>query len=340
MNIKEIAKIVGVSKTTISRVLNNSESVAEETRKKVLFTIEQSGYYPNYIARSLKVKKTKTIGVLVPDIGNPFYFEVIRGIEKVMYKKDFNIMLCNSDYDNEKELRYIFLLASKKVDGIIAAPCSENSLGIKNLLKWKIPFVLLDIPQIDFNANGVYIDHSNCSYIAADYLIKNGHTDIILIDAKRIKDAKSKFTEGYARALKEHNISLKEENILQIYPDINNGYSAIKKLIKSKRKFSAIIAINDLISIGAYRAANVMGLRIPKDISVIGNDDIPLAKFLTPPLTTIHQPKLLLGYKSAELLLDYIDSDNDSEITDTKTLTLDVRLIKRGSVLRRTENEN
>jgi LacI family transcriptional regulator len=334
MNIIEIAQLAGVSRSTVSRVINNSDRASIKTKKKVLEVIKNTGYIPNNIARSLKIKKTMTIGVLFPDIGNPFYFEVLRGVEKKLYEKDFNIMLCNSDYDDSKELRYISLLASKKVDGIIAAPCSENSKGIALLQKWDMPFVLIDIPQNNIKTNGIFVDHSYCSYIATNYLIENGHKRIAIIDAKRNTKNKSKFVKGYAKSLSEHGIPIDKEIILERYPDINNGYIVIKKLIKNKIDFSAVITINDLLAVGVYKAASQVGLNIPGDLSVIGNDNIPLSKFLHPPLTTIHQPKLSLGYKSAELLLEYVKGPNNP-YQRLRTLTLDVKLIKRGSVRRK-----
>ncbi len=338
IDIREIAKLAEVSKSTVSRVLNNSEKVSLNTKKKVLKVIEDTGYIPNNIAKSLKLKKTKTIGVLFPDIGNPFYFEVLKGIEKKLYYEDFNIMLCNSDYDDAKELRYISLLISKKVDGIIAAPCSETSKGINLLQKWDMPFVLIDIPQVNTRNSGVFIDHSKCSYIAANYLIENNHRRIAIIDTKRSTKNTSRFIQGYLKSLSEHSIQVDKKLILESYPDINSGYTVIKELIKDKVYFDAIITINDLLAIGVYKAASKFGLKIPDDLSVIGNDNISLSELLTPPLTTIHQPKLLLGYKSAEMVLEYI-KEKDNPCQSFKTLTLDIRLIKRESVRRSNEKD-
>jgi len=335
MDIKEVAKLAGFSKSTVSRVLNNSPLVTKDTRKKVLYVIKSVNYLPNYLARSLKIKETKTIGVIVPDIGNPFYFEVLRGIEKVLDKKDFNIMLCNSDYDEKKELRYISLLASKKVDGIIVAPVSEKSNGIKNLFTWKIPFVIFDIPQKKLNTNSIFVDHSKCSYIATKHLIENGHKNIVVIDIFRPPGSKSKFILGYLKALNEYNIPINPEFILEAAPDIVGGYNTMKKLITRKTSFTGVITICDLSAVGVYKAANKFNLKIPNDLSVVGNDDIPLAKYLNPSLTTIHQPKYLLGYKSAKLLLSQIQNKNHNDI---KVIKLDVSLIKRCSVKRRLEN--
>lgn len=337
MNIKEIAKLAGVSKATVSRILNDSPLVREGTRKKVLDIIKYVDYLPNYLARSLKIKETKTIGVIVPDIGNPFYFEVLRGIEKILDKKGFNIMLCNSDYNREKELKYISLLASKKVDGIIVAPCSEESKGIKNLLIWNIPFVIFDIPQTKLKTNSILVDHSQCSYIGTKYLIENGHKNIVAIDIFRHTKSKSKFILGYLKALNEHNIPVKQEFIQEASPDIVGGYKTIQKLIIQKLHFTGVITICDLMAVGVYKAVNRFNLKIPDDISVVGNDDIPLAKYLNPPLTTIRQPKYLLGYKSTQLLLSQIQNKNHKDI---KVIKLDVKLAKRCSVKRRLENAN
>ena len=337
MDIRDIAKMAGVSKATVSRVLNESEAVAEDTKERILAIIEEVGYLPNYLARSLKVKNTKTIGVVVPDIGNPFYFEVIRGIEKLLDKKGFNIMLCNSDYNEKKELRYISLLASKKVDGIILAPSSEDSKSLKKLFSWSVPFVIFDLPQINYSNNSVTIDHSLCSYIATNYLIKNGHKKILIIDAYRHMERHSKFISGYLKSLKENNIEFNNALFQESSPDIKGGYNVIKKVLKNNIEFTGVITISDLVAVGVYRAANKFNIKIPEDISVIGNDDIPLARYLCPPLTTIQQPKFLIGYRSAELLINNIHNKS-SIVNDFKTIVLNVKLIERDSVKRRRDN--
>lgn len=329
MDIKEVGKLAGVSKATVSRVLCNSPLVAKGTRKKVLDIIEQVNYLPNYLARSLKVKATKTIGVVVPDIGNPFYFEVIRGIEKILDKENFNIMLCSSDYNEKKEMRYISLLASKKVDGLIVAPVSEESKGVDNLIKWEIPFIVFDLPQKRLKINSIFVDHSKCSYMATRHLIENGHKNIIAIDFLKHSQASSRFISGYLKALNENNIPLKPELIIEEEANIMGGFKAIKKLLAKKTFFTGAITVCDLSAVGIYKAARKFNFRIPDDVSVVGNDDIPLSKYLNPPLTTIHQPSYLLGYKSAKSLLKQIQNKTDNNVEVTE---LDVRLIKRSSV--------
>jgi LacI family transcriptional regulator len=333
VNIKDIAKMAGVSKATVSRVLNKSGPVAEDTQKKVLAAIEKVGFLPNYLARSLKIKKTQTIGVIVPDIGNPFYFEVLRGIENFLDLKGFNIMLCNSEYNELKELKYISLLASKKVDGIILAPSTEDSQSLKKLLLWKIPYVIFDLPQVKDVLNSVLIDHSLCSYKATNYLIKNNHKRILIIDAYRYLDGYSKYVLGYIRALKENHLEMDKDLMQEANPDINGGYSVAKKLFQDKIDFTGVLAISDLVAVGVYKFAKKFDIKIPDDISVIGNDDIPLARYLSPPLTTIRQPKFLIGFKSAELLLEKIQTMDKTE--DPKSMILDIKLINRKSVQRR-----
>lgn len=330
MNIKEVAKLAGVSKSTVSRVLNDSESVTEHTRQKVLRVIESINFLPNSIARSLKGKKTKTIGVIVPDIGNPFYFEVLKGIEKVLDKKGFNIILCNSEYNDQKELKYISLLASKKADGIIFAAASNNSSGVKKLVIWDIPFVVLDIPQKNISTNIVMIDHSEASFTATKYLIENGHKEIAIIDLPRRGDD-SAFIIGYKRALSEFKISVNDKLIIKARPDIYGSYVALKGLLLNKIKFSSVIAISDIAAVGAYKLAEKFKLKIPQDISVIGNDDIPLAKYLNPSLTTMRHPKFLLGLKGAELLLENI-LNNKTGTNPVKTVALHIKFILRDSV--------
>ena len=194
--------------------------------------------------------------------------------------------------------------------------------------------MLIDIPYLGIKTNGVFVDHSMCSKLATDYLINNNHKRIAIIDVKLRNQKKSGFFTGYAEALKENKIPLDENLFIEAYPDINNGYLAIKKLVKDGIDFTAVITINDLLSVGVYMAAKRLKLKIPEDISVIGNDNITLSRFLNPPLTTINQPKLSLGYKSAELLLKNIN-EKHIDTANTQTIILGVKLIKRGSVINR-----
>ncbi|GAI95635.1 unnamed protein product, partial [marine sediment metagenome] len=211
-------------------------------------------------------------------------------------KNGFSIMLCNSAYNEEKELKYISLLVSKKVDGIIIALSSEDSKSLKKINNWGIPYVVFDLPQIKDIENSVLIDHSLCSYLGTNHLIKNGHEKIIIIDIHRQTKDYSRYITGYIKALNENGISVNKDLIQETTADILGGYKILKKLLQSKIIFTGILAISDLIAVGVYGGAKKYGLKIPDDISVIGNDDIPLAKYLSPPLTTIYQPKFLIGY--------------------------------------------
>lgn len=335
MNIRDVAKLANVSKSTVSRVLNNNSNVSEETRKHVLRVIEEKGYTPNLIAQSLKTKRTKTIGIVVPDIGNPFYYEILRGIEKVLDRYDFNMIFCNSEYDPAKELRYFLLLASRKVDGIIAALCSEESRSVKPLMDTNVPFVLLDVMQKHERTSLVFVDHFKVSHTATFYLIRCGHERIVAIDALREPYTESSFVRGYRKAMEESGLPIAEGFVQETSADISGGYQAIKRLVSAGVEFTAVVCICDLVAVGVYRAAKELRLRVPENISVIGNDDIPLAKYLAPPLTTVHQPKYKLGYKSAKLLIEHIQSGtHDNE--KVKIVELPTRLIIRDSVAKRT----
>ncbi|MCL6087721.1 MAG: LacI family transcriptional regulator [Actinobacteria bacterium] len=334
MNIKDIAKLANISKSTVSRVINNDPKVHKDTREKILQIIKNESFIPNNIAKSLKTKKTKVIGILVPDIGNPFYYEILRGIESLLDKNNFNMMLCNTEYDSKKELKYISLLMSKKVDGIIIAPSSSISKGVNLLYEKNIPFVVLDIIQDYIKTNCVLVNHFKVSYSATSYLLKNGHKEIFILDAYRENKSLSNFRNGFIEAMKENKILIKDYYLNEASPDIIGGYKTLKKIINSKYNITAIITICDLAAVGVYKAAKELGVTIPDDISVIGNDDIPLARYLNPSLTTTRQPKFKLGYKSAEILLDCIKNENFNK-ENVKIYELDTKLMIRDSIKRR-----
>ena len=247
MNIKYIAKLANVSKTTVSRVLNNSPLVKKETRDKVITVIEKEAFLPNYIAKSLKTKRTKVIGVVFPDIGNPFYYEILKGIETLLDKNDYNMMFCDTRYNDQKELKSLLLLLSRKVDGVIIAPSSPYSKGVELLYEKNIPFVVLDILPKNIKTNNFLVDHYNVSYVATNYLIENGHKKIFIIDNIDKYESKNKFTnfqKGYIKAMKKNSIPIRDYYINRVYPDISGGYKIFKEIIFNTDFHSRLTAIS------------------------------------------------------------------------------------------------
>lgn len=323
--IKEVAKQANVSITTVSRVINNVEGCTnEETRNRILRVIEELDYKPNALARSLVTKKTKTIGLILPDISNPFFPGIAKGVEDRASKYDYNVILCNSYDSLKKEDYYINVLREKYVDGIILSSSKLNKDDENNYSK-DIPMVFIDRrPDVNIT-NGVFINNFSGAYTAVKHLIDLGHRNIgCLIGPKNINTSIERL-DGYKKALEESGIPINEDFIRFEEYSIEGGYSAAREILKDK-KITAIFANNDLMAIGVYRAAKEMGYKIPRDISVVGFDDIDTAKVVEPPLTTVKQPTKVLGESSVEMLMEAINGK-----VEEKIIYLDTELIIRES---------
>ncbi|MCL5986322.1 MAG: LacI family transcriptional regulator [Actinobacteria bacterium] len=331
--IKDIAKKLEVSESTVSRALADHPLISEETKKKVRKLAKEMRYRPNFIAKSLKLKRTKTIGLIIGDIMNPFYPEITRGAEDIANKYDFNIILCNSDYDPEKEMKYIRVLEEKRVDGILITPVSEKTNGIKLLKESKIPFVLIDTkPPLRIKANCVYVDQEYGAYYATEYLIKNGHRKIALINGPKTQSPCKQLEIGFKKAMNAHHIPINEKFIKVCNLKKDGGYNSMRELLslKPEERPTAVIFISDITSMGAYDAIEEKGLKVP-DISIIGYDNIPESKYLSPPLTTVDQPKYQLGTEAMNILIKQLQEE---EKWEPKVIRLIPQLIERKSTLK------
>ena len=329
MDIKEIAKLANVSKSTVSRAINDDPRIKESTKEKILIVINEIGYQPNQVARSLKTKQTKIIGILSSDLENPFYFKILKGIEKVIDKYNYNILVCNTNYETLKEKNTINLFSSKKVDGIIASFSKKNSENIKLLQKTKIPFVLIDILPSCNNVNAIYTFAKNTAKRATDYLIEHGHKKILLIYGPENSSLdECDYAQGYIDTLTENRINVDENLIIKSDTTLNAGYKIGKKLLP-KRRFTAVLALNDLLAIGVYKAADELKIKIPDNLSVFGNDDIEFSRYVKPPLTTTYQPKHELGIKAAETLIDILDK---KDYENYRRIEMKTKIIIRDSI--------
>jgi LacI family transcriptional regulator len=328
MNIKEIARLAKVSKSAVSRALNDAPDINKNTKNKILKIIKETGYLPDSVAIGLRTKRTKLIGVIVPDLENPFYYRIIKGIEEFFDEKKYNILICNSSYDKDKEEKIIKILASKKVEGIIASLSEKNSDNINLLKSINVPFIIIDSMPDFVDINAISVPHVKVSFKITSHLINNGHKKILIIyGPKKLDINKSDFIFGYIKALKSKKINIDYSLIIDSDTSIEDGYKIGKRLFINPN-FTAVFTINDLLAFGIYKAAKELKIKIPDDISIVGNDDIEFSKYLNPPLTTIYQPKRSLGIKAARLLLDIIKRDNSKY---TKKL-LSVSIVERGSV--------
>ncbi len=304
-NIKMIARKAGVSISTVSRVMNGSKPVSPELQKRVYDAVQQMNYKPNSIARSLILKKTNLIGVVVPDVSNSFHAQILSGIEECAALADYGVIICNV-YRNLKQQKYFNLMLERHVDGIIML--HENTKeeltdfqkrSTTPLLLASVPLEVADIPFVGIN-------EISAAYEAVKHLIEKGHKDIGLIygDCTALGILR---VEGYKNALKDYDIPVRTELMVQCPCSVAQGYQAMEQILKLDRRPTAVFCVSDEMAIGALDCILDKGLKVPDDISLIGFDDIELGQVVRPKLTTIHQPIKEIGKEAARLIIDIIE---------------------------------
>ncbi|MGB9679586.1 MAG: LacI family DNA-binding transcriptional regulator [Minisyncoccia bacterium] len=311
--IDDVAKLAGVSIATVSRVLNNSPFASEKAKEKVLKAAQELGYKPSMPARSLAMKKTNTIGLIVPDISNPYYAEVVRGIEDVCNIYNYNITLCNADNKREKEFKYIEMLRSRWADGIICH-CDYFSKEHYDIFTSKKIKVVLAGRTTKFDVPYVGIDNFKAAYEAVEYLISLGHEKIGIIHGPldsmfETIDSVDRL-RGYKQALLDNGIKINEDFIKEANFKYKEAYLVSKEMLKNEQKLTAIFAISDIMAMGAINAIFDSGLSCPEDVSVIGFDNIDLSEATRPALTTVSQPMYEIGAFAARLLIKFLDGED------------------------------
>ena len=301
--IKDVARDARVSVTTVSHVVNQTRFVSSDARVRVLAAIENLNYVPSAVARSLKNNRTHTVGAILPNNSNPYFAEIIRGIEDACFDAGFNVMLCNSDDDPGKQGQYIRVLTEKQVDGLIVVSSGgDDELG-RHLKQAKMPLVLVDREVGQLRADIVEVNHESGGWLATQHLIALGHRRIACITGPLGLSSSTQRLAGFKRAMLESGYPVPDALMRQADFTSAGGHAAMQELLKSSRPPTAVFACNDLMAFGAISAAGSAGLRLPRDISVIGFDDIAMAAYCSPPLTTIAQPKHQLGALAARMLL-------------------------------------
>ncbi|KPJ88641.1 MAG: hypothetical protein AMS17_04735 [Spirochaetes bacterium DG_61] len=335
VNIKYIAKLAGVSHTTVSRALRENSSTNPKTKEKILKIARELNYYPNHIAKGLREKKTRTIGIIFNDLNNPFYTEILTFINEILNEKGYSMIVCTSNYDYEREKKNIITMISKNVDGIIISPIDGKSDNINLLLENNMEAVLIDCLPHFPNMSYVYTDHNKIARIATEYLIKNGHTDILVLTGPYKNSLVNDFIAGHLQILKRYGIQRKKDLIMNADEhSIDSGYNAFKNLLTKNGfnkniYFSAIITNSDLIAIGIYWVANELRINIPDNYSIVSCDNIKFTNSLTPPLTTVHQPRKRIGSESIRILLYNINNKNKKLI---EKIGFEPYIVVRGSV--------
>lgn len=330
VTLKHIAEALGVSAMTVSRALNNRSNVDEETRKRVLEKAESMGYTPNHVAKSLVSRKTYTIGVVIPEITHAFFPEVVRGIEEVTYKSDYQLFLTNADEQFDREKKAIQTLRSKRVDGIlISSSLTEKDYSFyENIIQSGPKIVFFDRCIENIGASCVSVNDRSSSMRITDHLIKeHKHTKIAYLSGPQDVSIGYKRFQGYLDALKTNNLPVEDKWIVEAGFQEKTGYQAMKKILDMDPSDypESIVCVNDPCAIGAIQAIREKGLAIPDDFGIVGFTDDVRAPLLDPPLTTVHQPAYEVGKRAAKKLIQTIENEKEPAENVEVLTTLKIR---------------
>jgi LacI family transcriptional regulator, repressor for deo operon, udp, cdd, tsx, nupC, and nupG len=320
--VKEIAAAANVSVATVSRALQRPEIVSEETRQHIQEVVKRLGYTPNAMARNLRTARTRLIVALLPDIANPFFSEVIRGIEQVAYERGYSVLLGETQSNLVREQAYADMVAARQADGIITMSHRVPEIPVQG----RLPVVNACEYVKDSRISSVFIDNVAAASVAVDYLVTLGHRDIAFIAGPPSPICVDR-EQGYKLALQRANIPVNAALTAVGDFSIEAGERAIELLLSRGQTFSAVFCSNDEMAIGAMRALNTHGLRVPEDVSLVGFDDIRFARYTSPALTTIAQPKHTLGREAVTMLIEQL---NDPAVPVIKRV-LSADLVVRGS---------
>ncbi|MDV6169027.1 LacI family DNA-binding transcriptional regulator [Flavobacterium sp. DG1-102-2] len=335
VTLKQIAKELDVSISTVSKALRNSIEISEDTRQKVQAFAKLYNYRPNNIALSLKNKKTKTIGIIIPEIIHHFFATVISGIEQVANENGYNVIVCLSDESFDKEVINMEMLANGSTDGFIMSLSKETEQKkdfhhIVEVINQGMPVVMFDRVTNDVLCDKVIIDDQLAAYDAVEFLIKHGFKNVALVTTVDYVSVGKLRTDGYINALSDHDLPI-DENLIVKIEDIENCASKIEKLL-TENKPDAIFAVNELFAVTTIKLANKMGLKVPDDISVIGFTDGIISQFSTPTITTVSQNGIKMGGRAAKMLIERLEMEESEEENEQyRTELIDTHLVERES---------
>jgi len=330
ITIKDVASKAGVSASTVSHVINNTRYVREETTAKVVEAIQELNYYQNSQAKSLVTGKSHIIGLIVSDITNPFFPELVSGVEKNAIRQGFDVFLFNTDYDSERAAIITRRLIEQKVDGVIIMTTEIEFGLVNNLTSSAIPLVLLDWGITDSLVSNIKENFTIGIDEAISHLVELGHKEIAFISGPlNLKTAITR-KEAFLTSLSKYQGIMAEPIIIEGDFKIEGGELAVTQILSSRKIPTAILAANDLMAIGAIKGIKNQGLRVPHDISVIGLDDIYIASKMDPPLTTINLPRYKIGEIAWSLLHSLILNKNGPGREEA----IDTRLVVRGTTAR------
>lgn len=330
--IKDVAKLAGVSTSTVSHVLNGTRFVSDEIAIRVRQAVLELSYRPSSIARSLKVKRTKTLGMLVSTSTNPFFAEVVHNVERRCYERGYTLFLCNTDGDVVRMQASLDALEEKRVDGLLLL-CSEASNEILHLLEVerRTPVVIFDWGPNSDIVDRIYDNSLYGGYLATRHLIDMGHTRIGCVTGPMGRRSARERADGFHKAMAEAGLSVRSEWIIGGDYGCEGGVAAMRALDALPERPEALFVCNDMMAMGVLSEAAALGIRVPAELSVIGYDDIHIARYMTPPLTTIHQPKGEIAAMAVDTLIDRLDSKR----VRGEVILIEPSLVERASVCRK-----
>lgn len=329
VTISDIARSVGVSSATVSRVLNSPHIVKEETRIKVLRAMEEHGYIYNALAGGLTRNRTATIGLIIPTITNPIFAISIKGTQTVAKERGYSILLGSTEYSYDVEFDFVSLFYEKRVDGIIFMGAPGNLKSMEFLRKWKIPFVVTWEVLQEKDVNFVAFDNIQIARQVTDYLISLGHRRIAMIAGPTTGTTRAyQRVEGYRQALDAHDLPCDETLIVHKNYTVEDGKEAMRRLLRENEPPTAVFCGNDILAFGAMAAAKEAGYIVGTDLSIVGFDDLDISRVTDPQLTTVHIPAYRMGKMSGDLLISLIEE----EVQQPQQYILDSSLVIRQSV--------
>jgi LacI family transcriptional regulator len=340
VTIKDIAKALGLSTSTVSRALRDSYEISPETKKLVLEYAEKINYQPNPIALSLKERRSRSIGVIVCEIANPFFSQTINGIESIAYNNGYNVIIAQSRESFDREVMNLQYLTSRSIDGLIISVSTETNdfSNFRQLHEKGMPIVFFDRIVDEIKTHKVIADNYKGAYDATSHLVKNGYKRIAILGNAEVLSITRERLAGYKAALEENGLPINESLIQycqhggMIFSEVNDAMNAIMNL---KQKPDAIFASADKLTTGALRYLRTNGLKVPSDIALVGFSNTDLTELLDPPLTVVKQPAFEMGEVATKLLLQLIESKRP--VTDFETMVMKTELIIRQSTTRKKE---
>jgi DNA-binding LacI/PurR family transcriptional regulator len=335
VSIKDIAKAAGVSHSTVSRALSDSPLVSDETKARIQRLAQEMGYSPNTLARSLVTRQTYTVGVVVTTIADPFVAEVVQGIEATAHDYNYTVILCSSGAQPEREIAAVEMLRSKRVDGVIVTSSRIGALYLEHLERIGAPIVLINNHN---ESSGRYtftvtVDNRHGGYLATEHLVQLGHWRIAYVTAPADHSSDLDRMAGYRQALIAGGIEPDSALIVPGNGRADGGERALQALIELSQPPSAVFCYNDMTAIGLMHAARQVGVSVPRDMAVVGFDDIPFASYFYPPLTTIAQPKVEMGRLAMKMALSLMTIGEENHEEEISNVIVRGTLVVRASTV-------